>query len=128
MVAVSAWVFVVVAAVVVAFQLALIAGAPWGHLTQGGEVKGSLPPMRRAAAGLSALLMVASAGIVLARAGVALPDWQGWVRGWVWSVVALSALTVAANAASRSRSERALWLPIGLALLATSLIVALRAG
>lgn len=124
MVTVAAWVFAVGSFFVVAFQLAVAAGAPWGHLTQGGRHAGTLPTGGRIAAAVSALLMAAFAGIVLVRAGVVQADWQGWLRPWIWLVVAFCLLTVLANAASRSRSERALWLPVGLALLAASLVVA----
>src|SRR6056297_1027025 len=36
MIVVAAWSFAVLAALVVAFQIALAAGAPWGRFTQGG--------------------------------------------------------------------------------------------
>ena len=127
MVVVAAWLFAACAALVILFQLALVGGAPWGHLTQGGGREGRLPPLNRGAAALSGVLMAASAAVVLAHAGAALPAWEGATRPWMWAVVGLSALTVLANAASRSRAERALWLPIGLVLLATSLLVVLRA-
>ena len=121
----TAWAFVVLAAFVVAFQVALVAGAPWGHLTMGGRFPGRLPTGMRGVAAFSALLLVAFAVIVAARASIALPG-MGLVAPWfVWIVVGYSVLGVVANAATPSRGERALWLPVTIAMLACSLIVAL---
>jgi len=125
MVVVAAWVFVAIALFVVGFQVALVAGAPWGHLTQGGQRTGALPVANRVAAGVSAVLLVVLAAVVLVRSGVAQPAWLDAARPWAWVVVGFSVLTVLANAATRSRAERALWLPVGVAMLATSLVVAL---
>lgn len=43
-VSLPAFVFCTLVAVVVLFQLALAAGAPWGHLAMGGKFPGRLPP------------------------------------------------------------------------------------
>ncbi|MFA5569380.1 MAG: hypothetical protein WC972_12125 [Trueperaceae bacterium] len=64
-------------------------------------------------------------GIVLTRVGWVAPERQAAARLWVWGVVDLSALSLLANAASRSRAERALWVPVAMLMLATSLVVAL---
>lgn len=125
MVTIAAYVFAALALFVALFQLALVAGAPWGHLTQGGTHPGRLPPAKRAAAALSGVLIVVLAGLVLIRAGALAPGWQEPLRVWIWLAVAVSALTTLANAASRSRAERTLWLPVGLGLLGSSLVVAL---
>lgn len=94
--------------VVILFQIALISGAPWGRLTQGGAVEGALPVPRRIAAGLSALLMVAIAAIPLSVAGVGppLPRWTAFLA------MAIVTLAVIANLITRSRAERRLWAPI----------------
>ena len=119
MVTLAAWTFVAV------FQLALVAGAPWGHLTMGGRFPGRLPSGMRGVAAFSALLLVAFAVIVASRAGLALPG-TGLVAPWfVWIVVGYSMLGVLANAATPSRGERSLWLPVTIVLLASSLVVAL---
>ncbi len=125
MIAIAAFAFASFAAVVVLFQLALVAGAPWGFLTQGGAHPGRLPARSRAVAGASAVLVTAFAIAVLARAGAAFPALRSASHVAVWVVVALCTLTALANAASRSRAERAVWLPVGLVLLGTSLVVAL---
>ena len=125
MVTIAAAAFVLLAALLALFQLALVAGAPLGHLTQGGTHPGRLPPANRAVAGVSALLAAAFVGIVLTRVGWVAPERQAAARLWVWGVVDLSALSLLANAASRSRAERALWVPVAMLMLATSLVVAL---
>jgi len=43
----------------------------------------------------------------------------------IWLVVAVAVVSVVMNAASRSPGERRLWVPVGLVLLASSLVVAL---
>ena len=55
---ISAHAFTALTGVVIAFQLALVAGAPWGHLTQGGRVEGPLPIGARAVALASAVLQL----------------------------------------------------------------------
>ena len=124
MVALAAVLFAVLAAVLALFQLAVAGGAPWGHLTQGGSRTGRLPPTNRVVAAVSFLLTAALAGIVLARAGALLPHWQEASRPWAWAVVALSALSLLANVASRSRAERRLWVPVAFSMLLTSVVVA----
>jgi hypothetical protein len=45
-----------------------------------------------------------------------------------WVPVIVSALSVIMNAATRSRVERRLWLPVAIVMLASSLLVALTPG
>ena len=108
MAAIAAYIFVVLAAVLVLFQLSLALGAPWGHLTQGGSHPGRLPAANRLVAAVSALLVAAFVIIVLGRVGSLIPDWQNTLRPWVWVVVGFGALSLLANVASRSRAERML--------------------
>lgn len=103
----SANIFSVCTGGVVAFQLALTAGAPWGALTQGGRVAGVLPVGARAVALLSAVIL--SFFIVVVRARAARTARFPRV---VWVVVAYCALGIIANAATPSPAERALWLPV----------------
>ncbi|MEC5399012.1 hypothetical protein [Uliginosibacterium sp. H1] len=121
----AASVFSVLALAGFAFQVALVAGAPWGELTLGGRWHGRLPPVGRAIAAGSAVLILLFAAIVLARAGLAFDD--SWLarRPLAWGVVAYCGLGVLANAATRSRRERALWLPVVAVMLLSSLLVAL---
>lgn len=65
--ALSARLFTLFTGAVVVFQLALLAGAPWGALTQGGRTSGVLPDGARAVAAFSAVLLMAF--ILVVRAG-----------------------------------------------------------
>lgn len=116
----SANVFTLLAGATALFQLALVGGAPWGHLTQGGRVAGTLPLPGRAIALVSAALLVGFIVAVRRRARA------GGLRRTTWAVVAYCALGVVANAATRSAAERALWLPVVAILFGTSLHVARR--
>ncbi len=58
---------------VIAFQVALAAGAPWGAIAMGGAFPGQFPPELRVAAVVQAVLLAGLALVVLARVGIALP-------------------------------------------------------
>jgi hypothetical protein len=115
--------------VLVAFQAAVAAGAPWGSLTQGGGVTGTLPATGRVIAAISVLVLAALAVGLLARAGWPV---MRWVPRRVASVLASVAtcyagLGIAMNLASPSAGERALWTPVsavvcgcGIVILATT--------
>jgi hypothetical protein len=113
---------------VVAFQFALVGGAPWGHLTQGGRHAGALPPSQRAIAAVSTLLLLAAAGVVGSGAGLWGARWHAGAAKGTWVVVCYLALGVVLNTITPSAAERALWLPVTIALLATAVIVARGAG
>ncbi|MCI0582097.1 MAG: hypothetical protein L0227_04240 [Chloroflexi bacterium] len=120
--------FVVVTAGAVAFQLALALGVPWGGYAMGGAFQGRFPPRLRVAAVAQAVVLAVLAGITAARAGlidVGVVDEQ---PSLVWLVVAFSALSLVLNAISRSAGERRIWVPVAIAMLASSLVVALGAG
>jgi hypothetical protein len=119
--------FAVLASAVIVFQLALVLGAPWGELTLGGRYRGALPLRLRAVPLASAVLIGGFSAIVLARAGLAFASLQGASGSLVWFVVAYCAAGVLANAATPSRRERALWLPVVGAMLLASAVVALQA-
>ena len=125
--ALAARAFLALVAVVVAFQLALAAGAPWGALAMGGAFPGRLPPAMRAAAVVQALLLALVGAVVAARAGLALPRWRRASRRLVWVVVAYAIVGAVLNAITPSAPERALWLPVTIALGACALVVARRA-
>lgn len=74
--ALSARLFTLFTGAVVVFQLALLAGAPWGALTQGGRTSGVLPDGARAVAAFSAVLLMAFILVVRARAGLRVPTWR----------------------------------------------------
>ena len=122
---IAAWMFAFLAAVVCAFQLALSAGAPWGRLTMGGRIAGRLPPLMRISALAQALFLAFLAFVVLARAGLAFPGLFGASKALAWLAVGVSALSFAANILTPSKWERIAWAPVGVALTACSVLVAL---
>ena len=122
----AALIQVVVALGVVAFQLALVAGAPWGEYTMGGQNKGRLPRLFRVGAAVSAVIMLAQAGHYLAQAG-ALPPLltpnASSVVNWIWFGFTVVGLIM--NSISRSRKERNTWVPVLLVSVVCTLLVAL---
>lgn len=91
---------------VAAFQAALAAGAPWGHLSWGGAGgAGVLPTQLRVAS-------AASAGVWLGAAALVLSGHQRATRRIAGLLVVGSAM----NAASPSPAEARLWAPASLAL------------
>ena len=120
----SAHVFTGFTLIAIAFQIALAAGMPWGHLTWGGRFPGQLPARMRRVAIFSAVLLTIFTMVVESRAGVLLPQLQPLSKILIWVVVAYSALGVVANAATPSHRERILWLPVVVILLICSLVVA----
>jgi uncharacterized membrane protein YhaH (DUF805 family) len=119
----AAVLFVFGALAAAAFQVALAAGAPWGELTMGGAFGGRLPIERRIVAALSAITLLGFAALVTARAGLALRRWHAASRRLIWVVVAYSATGVILNAATPSPRERALWLPVAVVMLVSSVVV-----
>lgn len=120
----AAKLFLALTCVVIAFQLALAAGAPWGELTMGGAVRGQLPPRMRTIAFGSAVLLAGFGTIVAARAHLAFPRWHRTSRWLVWVVAAYSIVGVILNAITPSPRERALWLPVAIVLAVCAVIVA----
>ena len=121
MVSLAALVFAGLANFVAAFQLALVAGAPWGHLTMCGCWPGRLPREGRAVAAVSAVLMALMAAVMLGLGGRvwAPPAWAGWL------IVGYLVLGAVLHVMTPSRAERRLWLPVILAMLALALVVML---
>jgi hypothetical protein len=121
----AAVVFAAITSGVVLFQLALALGAPWGEYAMGGGSPGRFPPAMRVAAVAQALLLALVAVVVLADARLILP-WLASTLPWlIWLVVAFAAVSVVLNTLTPSAPERRLWVPVTLAMLVTSLIVAL---
>lgn len=55
---------------IISFQAALVAGAPWGHLTQGGRYQGQLPLRGRMVAGVSIVLLLCMGAAIATAAGL----------------------------------------------------------
>jgi len=121
---VAAIIYAIVTLGVVAFQIALAAGAPWGAYAMGGASPGQFPPALRIAAIIQAVLLTGMAAVILARVGLVLPGWSR-VSHWLgWIVVALTASSLVLNLITPSAGERAIWTPALAILLISSLIVA----
>lgn len=120
----AARIYAIVSAGVVAFQIALAVGAPWGAYAMGGAFPGQFPPALRVAAIVQAALLVGMAAVVLARADLILPGWSRVSRWLVWFVVTFAALSLILNLITPSAGERAIWAPTALLLLISSGIVA----
>ncbi|UQN09471.1 hypothetical protein [Deinococcus sp. QL22] len=90
----------------------------------GGAFPGQFPPALRIAALVQAALLAAMAGLVLSRAGAALPRWAKASRALIWPVVAFFALGLVLNLITPSARERAIWAPVTLVLLVSSALVA----
>lgn len=126
--ALAAVVYTLFTAGVVAFQLALALGVPWGSYAMGGRFPGRFPPTLRVAAAVQAILLGLMAVVVLSRVGLALPGWSQAAPWLIWATVAFNVVSLLLNAATPSGGERRIWMPVALVLLASSLAVALTAG
>ena len=124
---VAAITFAVLTAGVVAFQLALAFGAPWGSYAMGGAFPSVYPPTMRAAAVVQAALLTVIALVVLSRSGLALGRWSRVSTWAIWLVVAFCGLSVLLNVITPSAGERAIWVPVAVLLFACSLTVAIGA-
>jgi hypothetical protein len=107
------------------FQLALAAGAPLGRFAWGGA-HAVLPRNLRIASAVAVAFYALFALIVLEAAGLisVLPGDSLSGTG-IWAATVYFFVGVALNAASRSRSERAVMTPVALLLAVCCLIVAL---
>ena len=121
---VAAIIYAIVSLGVIAFQIALAAGAPWGAYAMGGAFPGQFPPALRIAAIIQAVLLAGLAAIILARAGLILHRWSRMSRWLAWIVVAFAAVSLVLNLITPSAGERAIWAPTALLLLISSTLVA----
>lgn len=120
----AAWTYAGLMAVVIAFQLALAAGAPWGAASMGGAYPGKYPPRMRWVALANAGILAALTLVVLARAGLA-AAWLQPASGWaIWIVVVFAAVGTVMNTITRSRIER-IWAPVTAIQLVAGVLVAL---
>ncbi len=116
--------FCVLLAGLALFQVALIAGAPLGHLAWGGRDR-VLPRGKRIGSVVSLVLYAAFALIVLRRADLVALLPGSFAAVAVWVLAAYFLLGIGMNAASRSRAERRTMVPLSLALALLTLVVAL---
>lgn len=106
---------------VIGFQIALILGAPWGGITQGGQHDGKLPLSGRAIAGASIFILIGMACGITSAAGM-WPHWPAWT-GWV--ALAIQGVSAFLNWITPSRPERLLWAPITSVMLVAAATVVL---
>ena len=119
-------------AVIVAFQLAIALGAPWGRAAFGGYVE--RPGMElRVASAVAIVVWSAAALIILKRVGI--PVWAPLPRralpAAVWVLACLAVFAILPNAITESPLERAIWLPYCLvqaALVVTVAVTSRRAA
>jgi cytochrome bd-type quinol oxidase subunit 2 len=120
--------FATLTAAVVAFQLALAAGAPWGAYAMGGAFPGRMPAPMRVGAVVQAALLAAIALVVLSAAELVAPELVAKWPWLAWVPVVVSAVAMVLNASTRSQGERRLWLPVTIVLFLCSMGVALGIG
>lgn len=113
-------------AIVGGFQLALVAGAPWGAAAYGGANPGPLPMGLRAASVLAALFWLLAGLTALARGGLASPVPQSFSRRALRVLTGVLAIGFVMNVASSSPWERFGWAPLTLGLTVGSLRLGLR--
>jgi hypothetical protein len=93
---------------IIGFQIALILGAPWGRITQGGQIEGPLPRTGRWVAAVSIVILVGMALALRSADG----HWPGWPSWTGLIAVAVNALSMVLNWITPSAAERRLWGPI----------------
>lgn len=111
--------------VLTVFQLALIAGAPIGHLAWGGQHR-VLPVRLRIGSAVSIVLYVLFALVILDRAGIVnVFPWDGVVQVAAWVLFGYFVLGIFLNLASKSIPERAIMVPASALLAIATFFVAL---
>ena len=122
----AAKIYAFFAAYLIIFQLALMLGAPWGVMTQGGFNTGTLPVSGRIIAGLSALLLVVLIHVVLTHAGLVRSIGPAKKRWALYLAAIIATLSAMANFITPSVPERMMGAPIAAILLVTVIIVIIR--
>lgn len=120
----AAVVFALLTAGVVAFQLALALGAPWGAYAMGGAISGKYPARMRVAAMVQALVLAVIAFLVLSAADVVAAPWGATPAWAIWGIAALLTVGLVLNLITPSAGERRIWAPVGAVMLGCCVIVA----
>jgi hypothetical protein len=105
---------------IVFFQVALIAGAPLGRYTQGGQHAGALPLSGRIIAAVSIPVVLFQGLAILSAAGFPGLGWPVWT-GWV--AFGVQVVSTVLNWITPSKPERAFWGPVMLVMTAMALVV-----
>lgn len=106
------------------FQIALVAGAPWGRFAWGGAHR-VLPRRLRVGSAIAVGLYAAFAVLLLSRAGVLPGGESAAVVVLTWVLFGYFALGVVLNGMSRSRAERWTMAPVCAMLAIMILVIAL---
>ena len=122
---IAAFIFIGISLIVIAFQIAVAFGAPWGEYTIGGTHKGKLPLGLRIGAGIQGGMILFFDLVILIRAGLILPRMESFSRILIWIVVGFFVLGSILNIITTSKKERMVWAPVNLIMLALSLFIAL---
>jgi hypothetical protein len=111
-------------ALVLVFQVLLVAGAPLGQAAWGGQHQ-VLPTNLRIASAAAVVVLALMAWVVLARAGI-VPPGAGpiAIRVSTWLFVAFFALNTVANLVSTSAVERYVMTPATLFMVLSLIVVA----
>lgn len=117
----AALLFTLLGVLVIAFQLALVIGAPWGSLCLGGRWTGALPWPARVLPLLNTVVLMAAVAVVLAQAGLVGGTARGLADQGIALVLCYAVLGVIANAITPSRRERQLWLPVAVLMAVSAL-------
>lgn len=120
----AALLFAAVTAAVIAFQVALALGAPWGGYAMGGRFPRQFPPRMRVAAIAQAVVLSLAVVVVLSDASIVVPSLAATFPGLIWLVVALSAVSLVLNTLTPSVRERRIWAPVAVVMLVCGLVVA----
>ncbi|MCU1510046.1 MAG: hypothetical protein JWQ12_2311 [Glaciihabitans sp.] len=120
-----ATVFVVLLAMLAAFQLALAAGLPFGRFAWGGQNK-VLPARLRVGSALSVVAYAIFAFVALERADITSVISVPLVSIIaMWVIAGFLALSILPNLASKSRHEKRLMVPVSLGLATLAILVAI---
>jgi hypothetical protein len=106
------------------FQVALAAGADWGHAAWGGA-NAELSTTLRVGSAVAVLFWTTAAYVVLGRAGfLGRPRLAGLHRWGTWVVAALCGVGALANFASQSAYENLVFGPLSVVLATLCVVVA----
>ncbi|GAA2337741.1 hypothetical protein [Dactylosporangium salmoneum] len=102
--------------VMIAFQLSLAAGAPFGRAAWGGAHPGRLPADLRVSSAFAVVVWAVAALVLARRAGLTSVPPAGFARVATWVLGGLVLLGALPNFASPSGWERYLWGPFAVLL------------
>ena len=96
-------------------QVLLILGVPIGHYAWGGKHR-ILPPRQRIAAGVAIVLYAGFAALLLSRAGILSGGSSAPIVVGTWVLFGYAVFSLLPNLASKSSKERAVQVPVSIAL------------